>query len=164
MKKKIREAAAQLLEAATLTDVIAIRRTIVGEVSENWVKSMVRLAEGAEPETHRSVYVVELDKSVWECTRCAGTLRLDGGTPEENAFYIGATSHAVGHRIKQHRDGVKSSHFVREHFLRRAEELEPHFRDGTSWEARISRPDAEWIELHALPKLLRQLGYSAHSR
>jgi len=108
----------------------------------------------------RSVYVLRLDPSVWNCKRCAAKLGAERGAP---AFYIGTTGIPVRERINQHLSGVKPSHMVRKHFAQRAKRMEPKNLARESLEARLTHDDAALLELKVLPRIFRGVGLGAHS-
>ena len=149
------------LRALKGKDLRELRQTIIKVASNQWAKRY-EIDELAQPEVKSSVYVIELKPDVWDCSRCSDN--LSDTKPDSPAFYVGSTGRPVKLRIAQHREGYKSSHMAREHFKRRAVELEPCDEDGRSWESRLNRSTAQEIELKLLPSLLKLLGYAAHSR
>lgn len=137
-----------------------LRSAVVRAACEKWSET-IKVTDEPLPDVKYSVYVIELKQAVWECRRCAS--RLDGVEPGSSAFYIGSTGRPAAMRVAQHIAGYKSSHMAREHFKRRAHELEPHVNKRISWDSRLERGDAKYLELELLPELFRFLGYAAHA-
>ena len=144
-------------ERKTIRAAARLSREFIGTLLE---AGKLNPLEAHPPRLGRSVYVLRLLPSVWDCKRCAAKLGAEAGAP---AFYIGTTGISVRDRINQHVHGIKSSHMVRAHFAQRAKRMEPRTLWRESLEGRLTSKDAELLELNVFPQLFRLLGLGAHS-
>ena len=117
----------------------------------------------------RSVYVLQLDPEVFDCSKCGKF--FDGAKDRRAAFYVGKTNNAIAQRISEHR--AFSSHdlkrgtasVVAPHLIAgdpHIEVVEGH--SGQSLEQRLKfQTDQRQLEEVALPRVLRRLGFSVHA-
>jgi len=99
---------------------------------------------------HHNVYVVELDRAVWNEPRFR---KANPGCEEGCAcYYVGMTGLSPGERFKNHREGHKSNSFVRRYGLRLCPMLYEEYNP-------LSYPDAQEMEIE-LAAILRRRGHA----
>jgi len=117
----------------------------------------------------RSVYVLQLDPEVFDCSKCGKF--FDGAKDRRVAFYVGKTNNAIAQRISEHR--AFSSHdlkrgtasVVAPHLIAG----DPHIKiveghSGRPLEQRIKfQKDQRLLEETVLPRVLRRLGFGVHA-
>jgi len=117
----------------------------------------------------RSVYVLQLDSEVFDCTKCERF--FNGAKDRRVAFYVGKTNNAIAQRISEHR--AFSSHDLKRG---KASVVAPHLiagdphievvegHSGQSLEQRLKfQKDQRQLEEVVLPRVLRRLGFSVHA-
>jgi hypothetical protein len=117
----------------------------------------------------RSVYVLQLDRGVFDCPKCGGFFA--GAKDRRVAFYVGKTGDPIAERIAEHR--AFSSHELKRDM---ASVVAPHLiagdphipvlekEGGRSLERRIKfAADQRHLEEVVLPRVLRKLGFGVHA-
>jgi hypothetical protein len=117
----------------------------------------------------RSVYVLQLDPSVFDCPKCGDFFA--GAKDRRVAFYVGKTGNPIAERIAEHR--AFSSHdskrgkasVVAPHLIAGDPHIEVLEKEGgRSLERRIKfAADQRHLEEVVLPRVLRKLGFGVHA-
>lgn len=142
----------------------------IAKVVDRAVKSNdMYLYSEPRAEGGRSVYVLQLDAEVFDCTKCGKF--FNGAKNRRVAFYVGKSNNSIAERISEHR--AYSSHdlkrgkasIVAPHLIAgdpHIEVVEGH--SGQSLEQRIKfQKDQRQLEEVVLPRALRRLGFGVHA-
>ena len=126
-----------------------------------------------------TVYILEINESVWSCNGCRHDLGEDW--EGSGAFYVGITNKTREERIAEHElshlqsqggSGTRAARgepwkngakMTRHHGFVTAEDIEPVAPDGRALDGRLTRDHAKLLEQIVIPTALRTLGFAAYA-